>query len=67
VVENVEELASESEPHLLGEVKMPLQRKIHLRGSETSQHIAPEIALLSHGGYGESCFVENLAASVLRP
>jgi hypothetical protein len=49
VVEDVEELGSEAKPQPLGEVKLPLHRKIRLPGSETPQHIAPEIALLRGG------------------
>src|SRR5271166_2741736 len=48
------------------QVKLPLQCKVHLRCSETPQHIASEIALLPGGRCSKSCFVENLAARTLR-
>ena len=49
VVEDVEELRPETQPQFLGDVKLPLQRKICLPGPETAQLIAPEIALLPCG------------------
>jgi hypothetical protein len=49
VVEDVEELRPETQLQFLGDVKLPLQRKICLPGPETPQHIAPEIALLPCG------------------
>jgi hypothetical protein len=49
VVEDVEELGSEAQPQPLGEVKLPLHRKIGLPSSETPQDIAAEIALLTGG------------------
>lgn len=64
VVEDVEELASETEPHLPGEVKLPLQRKIHLGCSETARHIARETSLLTAGRWGKRCLIENLAARI---
>ena len=45
-VEDVEELGSEAKPQMLGEVKLPLHRKIRLPGSETAQRVPSEIALL---------------------
>ena len=67
VVEEVEELASETKPHLLGEMKLPLKRDIGLPGSETPQHIAAEIALLPGGRWSKCCWIERLAAGILRP
>jgi hypothetical protein len=46
-------------------VKLPLQGKVGLPGSETAQHIAPEIALLSGGRWSKRCLIENLAARIL--
>jgi len=66
MVEDVEELASETEPDLLGDVKLPLQCKIHLRCSETAQHIVPEIALLSAGRWRESGMLKTLPPGLLR-
>src|SRR5208283_4935541 len=47
-------------------MKLPLQGKIHLRSSETSQHIAPEIARLPGGRWRKSCWIKSLAARILR-
>ena len=67
MVEDVEELGPETKPQSLGEMKLPLQRKIHLRRSETAQDIAPEISLLPFGWWSKSSFVEDIAARILRP
>jgi hypothetical protein len=64
MVEDVEELGSETKPQPLGDVKLPLYCKIYLCSSETAQHIAPEIALLPGGRWSKSRFIENLAASI---
>jgi hypothetical protein len=40
VVEDVDELTSETKPELVGELKLPLKRDISLPGSETPQQIA---------------------------
>ena len=66
MVEDVEELGSETKAHLLGEVKLALQGKIYLRGTETAQDIATETSLLTWRRYRESCLVENFAAGILR-
>jgi hypothetical protein len=66
VVKNVEELGSETKPPFLGEVELALQCKIHLRCSETPQHIAPEITLLCGGRCGKRRWIESLAARILR-
>jgi hypothetical protein len=50
VVEEVEKLAAETKPHPFGEVKLPLKRDIGLPGSESPQHIASEIALITGRG-----------------
>ena len=49
MVQDVEELAPEAKTHLLRDAKDSLQADIGLRGVETPQHIAPEIALLAGG------------------
>jgi hypothetical protein len=59
VVEEVEELAPESEPHLVDQVKFPLKRDIRLPGSETAQYIAPEIALLAGVRRCERSWIER--------
>ena len=66
VVENVEELGPEAKRQPLGESELALQGHIGLPGSETAQHIAAEIALLTWRRYSESCLVENFAAGILR-
>src|SRR5215472_12917563 len=65
VVEDVEELGSETKPDLLGELKLALEGHVRLRGSETAQNIAPEIALLASGRRGKSGLVENFATGIL--
>src|SRR5262249_7131594 len=65
VIEDVEEFRSEIETHLLREVKSALYPEIHLRSSETAQHIAAEIPLLSRRSSAESRLIENLAARIL--
>src|SRR4029077_20238219 len=67
VVEDVEELGPETQPQFLGDVKLPLQRKICLPGPATPQHITPEIALLPCGRRSKGRRIENLAARILRP
>src|SRR5690242_17466134 len=66
MVEDIKELSPEAKSHLLGDVKLPLQGHVGLHGSESAQDIAPEITLLPNGRCGERCFVENLAAGILR-
>jgi hypothetical protein len=63
VVENVEELGSEKKRQLLGGVKLPLQREIGLPNSETSQYIAPEIALLPGRRCSKGYRIESLVVS----
>jgi hypothetical protein len=53
MVEDVEELAPETKLHPLLEAKLPLKRDIGLCGSETAQHIASEVPLLSGGWLSE--------------
>jgi hypothetical protein len=65
VVKEVEELGSKTKAHLFGQLKLALQPKIRLRGSETAKHIALEIALLPCGWCGKSYLVENIAARIL--
>jgi hypothetical protein len=54
MIKDVEELGAEIEPRPLGEGELPLKGNLGLGGSETPQHIAPEIALLALGWGGES-------------
>ena len=65
MVKDIEKFGPETKPHLLGNVKLALQRNIHLRSSESPQHVAPKIALLPRGRHTESRAVENLAAGIL--
>jgi hypothetical protein len=65
VVKDVEELRSETKPHFLGDVKLPLQGNIRLPGSETTQNIAPKIPLLPNGRGEKRRSIENLAAGIL--
>ena len=67
MVEDVEELGSEAKPQPLGELKLPLESTIQLCSSETPQHIAPEIALLPLGRYGESCLLKILPPGYCEP
>ena len=66
MVEDVEEFASEAKLYPLLEVKLPLKRDIGLCGSETAQHIASEVPLLSGGWLSESSAIEYLAARTPR-
>jgi hypothetical protein len=59
VVEEVEELAPESEPHIVDQVKFPLKCDIRLPRSETPQHIAPEVALLAGVRRCERSWIER--------
>src|SRR5690349_5034421 len=65
VVKDVEELGSKTKHHLLGEVKLPLHRKIQVRCSDTAQHIASEIAVLPNGRHGEGRLIEDFSAGIL--
>src|SRR6267378_2298315 len=65
VVEEVEELGAETKPHLLGEVKLPLERHIHLHSIETPQHVASEIALRPRGRFAKSRTIKNLPSRIL--
>jgi hypothetical protein len=62
VVENVKELAPETQAHPLGEPKLALHGKIGLKRSEAAQHIASEVTLLSSVCWCESAAVENLSS-----
>jgi len=66
MVKDIEELSSETERHLFADVKLALQPNIRLRSSETPQHIAPKIALLSLRRFAKSRTVKNFAARILR-
>jgi len=66
VIEDVEELATETESDFLGEVKLPLEGDVGLRGSEAAEHVAPEISLLAGGRRSEGRAIQNLPARVLR-
>ena len=67
VVEDIEELSPKAEIHLFSDAKLPLNCNIGLPSSETAQHIAREIALLTAGRWGKRCGIENLAARISRP
>ena len=67
VVQDVEELGSETKPHLLGDAELPLHANIHLRSIKTPQRIASEITLLPDGWRRKSRLIENFAARILRP
>jgi len=49
VIENVEELSSEPQPHFFSQLKLALQAEIGLHGIETTRHVAAKIALLAIG------------------
>ena len=66
MVEEVEELASETKPYSLGELNLPLKRDIGLPGSETPQYVAAEIALLPCGRWSKGSRIERFAAGILR-
>jgi len=61
MIEEIEELAEEAEPHLLAELKLTLKDNIGLRSSEAAEHIAPKIALLACGWRGKRSWIEGLA------
>src|SRR5262249_44738727 len=64
VVQDVEEFSPETKGRLLGEVKLPLQRNIRLRGPEPSQYVSCEIALLPWRRRRKSCSIEDFAAGI---
>src|SRR5262245_18371782 len=64
---DVEELSPETKPHPLGEAKLPLQSKLQLRSSQSSQHIASETTLLPCGRWRKSRLIDDFAAGILRP
>ena len=71
VVEDIEELRTEAQPQLLGQVKLPLQPHIRLRGSETAKNVAPKVSLLqvslrSFRRHRKRRAVEDFAARILR-
>jgi hypothetical protein len=65
MVEDVEELGSETKRYCFGDAKLPMQRNIRLPGSETAQDIASEIPLPSGRRCCKSGANENLAAGIL--
>ena len=67
MVKYIEELRPEAEIQLFGDVKLPLDGNIGLPSSETAQHIAPEIALLTGRGWSKRHWIECLASGILRP
>src|SRR5262249_46220302 len=66
VIKDVEKLCAETEAPVLGELKLLLNPKVRLRGAKTTQDIATKIALRASRGRGESRFVENFPAGILR-
>lgn len=66
VVEEVEELASETQPDLFCQINLPLKGDARLCGPESTQHIAAEIALLARWGRSESGDIQDFSARVLR-
>ena len=65
VVEDVEELGSETKTYFLAEVKLALQRYIGLCGSEASKNVAPKISLLSRRSGGKCRLVEDFSTRIL--
>jgi hypothetical protein len=61
MVEDVEELSSETKPEFLDDVKFSLQCGIDLPGTETSHHISTEISLLTGRRGRESSSIEDFA------
>jgi hypothetical protein len=66
MIKDVEELGTETEPYPFGEMKLPLDGNIGLRGTETAKDIAPEITLRPRRGCREGVEIENFAAGILR-
>src|SRR5215469_6071296 len=66
VVKNIEKLSPEPQVQLLSEPKLSLERHVRLRCSESAQHVASEITLLSARGWSKCRRVENLATRILR-
>jgi len=66
VVQDIEELASETQSHSLREAKDPLHPDIPLYGVEPAQHVAPEIACCPAGGCENATLLRNFAAGISR-
>src|SRR5262249_23301160 len=67
VIQDVEEIASRLKRKPLGQAELSAQRDVPLRGAESAQSIASQIAL--YGGRhrrGESCRVDHLASGCAR-
>src|SRR5262249_7340329 len=62
VVQDVEKLRPEREPHLLAEMEPTLRREVELRSAEPAQHVAPEVPLLPSGRRRKCGPVEDLRA-----
>jgi hypothetical protein len=66
VIEDIEELGTEAQAQLLRQRKAPLKGHIRLRGSESTQDVAAEIALGSGRRRDERGLVEDFAPWILR-
>ena len=66
VIEDIEELGTEAQAQLLRQRKAPLKGHIRLRGSESTQDVAAEIALGSRRRRDERGLVEDFAPWILR-
>ena len=66
VVEDIEELGTEAQAQVLRQRKAPLKGHIRLRGSESTQDVAAEIALGSGRRRDERGLVEDFAPWILR-
>jgi DNA-binding NarL/FixJ family response regulator len=66
VIEDVEELGTEAQAQLFRQRKAPLKGYIRLRGSESTQDVASEIALGSGRRGDERGLVEDFAPWILR-
>src|SRR5579864_5926129 len=47
-------------------MKLTLEGDVRLRGSESAQHVAPKIALLSARWWDKGCAVQNPSPRILR-
>jgi len=66
VIEDIEELGTEAQAQMLRQRKAPLKGHIRLRGSESTQDVAAEIALGSGRRRDERGLVEDFTPWILR-
>jgi hypothetical protein len=66
MIEDVEEYAPKAKLHSFRQMKLTLETNVRLGGSETAQHVTPEISLLAGGRRGECINVKYLTARILR-